>query len=76
MRVMYDSDHDILNIEFLEDETIDDTIECEEGILIDYSKEKKIVSLEILDASKRISHNPMEPLSFVVLDKSKKETLV
>lgn len=76
MRVMYDPDHDILNIEFLEDEPIDDTIEYEEGILIDYSKEKKIVSLEILDASKRISHNPTDLLSFVVLNKSKREALV
>ncbi len=76
MRVMYDPDHDILNIEFLEDEAIDDTIEYEEGILIDYSKEKKIVSLEILDASKRISHNPTDLLNFVVLNKSKKEALV
>ena len=73
---MYDPDHDILNIEFLEDEVIDDTIEYEEGILIDYSKEKKIVSIEILDASKRISHNPTDLLNFVVLDKSKKEVLV
>ncbi len=76
MKVMYDPDHDILNIEFLEDEVIDDTIEYEEGILIDYSKEKKIVSIEILDASKRISHNPTDLLNFVVLDKSKKEVLV
>ena len=76
MKVMYDPDHDILNIEFLEDETIDDTIEYDEGILIDYSKERKIVSLEILDASERISHSPTDLLNFVVLDKSKKQALV
>ena len=76
MKVIYDPDHDILNIEFLEDEKIDDTIEYDEGILIDYTKEKKIVSLEILEASKKISHNPTDLLNFVVLDKSKKEALV
>jgi len=76
MKVVYDPDHDILNIEFLEDETIDDTIEYDEGILIDYSKERKIVSLEILDASERISHSPTDLLNFVVLDKSKKQALV
>lgn len=76
MKVMYDPDHDILNIEFLEDEVIDDTIEYDEGILIDYSKERKIVSLEILDASKKISHSPTDLLNFVVLDKSKKHALV
>lgn len=76
MKVMYDPDHDILNIEFLEDEVIDDTKEYDEGILIDYSKEKKIVSLEILDASKKISHSPTDLLNFIVLDKSKKQALV
>ncbi|MFO7792469.1 MAG: DUF2283 domain-containing protein [Candidatus Saliniplasma sp.] len=76
MKVMYDPDHDILNIEFLEDETIDDTIEYDEVILIDYSKERKIVSLEILDASEKISHSPTDLLNFVVLDKSKKQALV
>ncbi|MFW6041348.1 MAG: DUF2283 domain-containing protein [Thermoplasmatota archaeon] len=36
MKVMYDPEYDILNIEFLEDMVIDDTIEYDEGILIDY----------------------------------------
>lgn len=76
MKVMYDPEYDILNIEFLEDMVIDDTIEYDEGILIDYSKEKKIVSLEILDASKKISYSPTDLLNFVVLDKSKKQALV
>ncbi len=76
MKVMYDPDHDILNIEFLEDEDIEDTIESEEGILIDYNKDRSIVSIEILDASKKTSHNPLDLVNVVVYDKSEGEALV
>ncbi len=75
MKVMYDPEHDVLNIEFLEKETIMDTIEYEEGILIDYSKDRKIVSIEILDASTRISHKPLDLVNLVILDGSKKEMI-
>ena len=54
MKVIYDSDTDTLSIIFREDK-ISESDEVREGIIIDYSKEGKIVSMEIMDASEQIS---------------------
>ena len=54
MKVIYDSDTDTLSIIFREDK-ISESDEVREGIIIDYSKEGKIVSMEIMDASDQIS---------------------
>ena len=66
MKIEYDPKHDIMNIEFISDEPIIDSIEME-GIIIDYTKDKKIVSIEILDAGKRISKNPFDLLDIKIL---------
>jgi len=55
-----------VNIEFLEDVEIDDGIEID-GIIFDYSKDKKLVSLEILDAKKRVGKNPLDKVDFSVM---------
>ncbi|MEW6026532.1 MAG: DUF2283 domain-containing protein [Planctomycetota bacterium] len=65
MKVTYEPKHDILNIEFLEGTKISDSVETE-GIIFDYTTDKKIVSIEILDASKRISKKPFEKIDFAV----------
>jgi len=66
MRIEYDPKHDIMNIEFLVDEEVADSVESE-GIIFDYSKDRKIVSLEILDVGKRISKKPLEMVDFAVV---------
>jgi uncharacterized protein YuzE len=58
MKIEYDAFHDLLNIEFLPDVPIDESQEVE-GIVIDFAKDKRIVAIEVLDASKRTTHDPM-----------------
>ncbi|MCD6093694.1 MAG: DUF2283 domain-containing protein [Candidatus Omnitrophica bacterium] len=72
MRIEYDPKHDIMNIEFLVDEEIADSVE-NEGIIFDYSKDRKIVSLEILDVGKRISRKPLEMVDFAVVQSKEEE---
>lgn len=66
MKIEYDPKHNILNIEFLQNVNIEDTDE-QEGIIFDYSEDGKIVAIEILDASTRITKSPLETIDFVVL---------
>ena len=54
MRVIFDPETDTLSLIFRDDK-IAESDEVKEGIIIDYSKEGKIVSMEILDASEQIS---------------------
>jgi len=65
MKVLYDPKHDILNIEFLEGVAIADSVETD-GVIFDYAQDKRIVSLEILDASERISKKPFEKIDFAI----------
>jgi len=65
MRVEYDPKHDLMNIEFLADVEVVDTVELD-GIVFDYDQNRRIVSLEILDVSKRITHSPLEKVDFAV----------
>lgn len=58
MKIEYDPAHDIMNIEFLAEEKITDSVELD-GVIIDYSEDGKIVAIEILDASKRTTKNPL-----------------
>ncbi|WP_456327077.1 DUF2283 domain-containing protein [Archaeoglobus sp.] len=53
MKVYYDPKHDVMYIEFSNKNAVD-TIEVEEGILIDYGENKEIVGIEIIDASRRL----------------------
>ena len=54
MKVIYDPETDILDLIF-RDKPVAESDEIREGIIIDYSKDGKIVSLEILDASEHIT---------------------
>jgi hypothetical protein len=45
---------------------IDESIE-EDGIIFDYSKDKRLVSVEILDVKKRIGKSPLEKINFSVM---------
>lgn len=53
MKVKYDPEVDVVKIEF-SDLTIKESDEDKPGIILDYDKNGNIVSMEILDASKRM----------------------
>ncbi|HVO68264.1 MAG TPA: DUF2283 domain-containing protein [Syntrophales bacterium] len=66
MKIEYDPAHDLLNIEFLSSEPIAESVELD-GIIIDYSEDKRIVSIEILDAGKRTTKNPLDLLDLSIV---------
>jgi uncharacterized protein YuzE len=66
MRIEYDTAHDLLNIEFLPNVPIDDSIEMD-GVVIDYAKDKRIVAIEVLDASKRTTRKPLDLMNLAVV---------
>lgn len=66
MKIEYDPGHDLLNIEFIADETIADSVELD-GVIIDYSKDGRIVAIEILDAGKRTTKNPLDLIDLSIV---------
>ena len=66
MKIEYAPEHDVVSIEFLEGAEIDDSVEVD-GIVFDYTKDKKLASLEILDAKKRVGKNPLDKVDFSVM---------
>ena len=66
MKIEYDPKNDLLNIEFLPEKEIKESVELD-GLVIDYSGDGKIVAIEILDAAKRISKDPLEKIDFSIL---------
>ena len=66
MKIEYDPAHDLLNIEFLSDENITESVELD-GIIIDYSQDRRIVSIEILDAGKRTTKNPLDLIDLSIV---------
>lgn len=66
MRIEYDPAHDLLNIEFSSDVEIEESVEFD-GVIIDYAKDRRIVAIEILDASKRTSKEPFELIDLAII---------
>lgn len=66
MKIEYDPAHDLLNIEFIVDEAITDSVELD-GVIIDYSKDRRIVAIEILDAGKRTTKNPLDLIDLSIV---------
>jgi len=66
MRIEYDPKHDLLNIEFITVESIAESVEFN-GVIIDYSKDGRIVSIEILDAGKRTTKGPLDLLDLTIV---------
>lgn len=54
MKVIFDPETDTISIIF-RDEKVSESDEVRDGIIIDYSKDGKIVSIEIMDASEQVS---------------------
>jgi uncharacterized protein YuzE len=57
MKVTYDPEVDVLSI-LLSDAPVEESDEDKPGLILDYDRHGNVVSLEILDASKRMG-NPM-----------------
>lgn len=62
MQIRYVKDIDVLNIELGEGK-FNYSEELAEGIVIDISREGEILSIEVLDASKRLRKEIMEKLA-------------
>ena len=65
MKIEYDPRHDLLNIEFLADVHIQESVELD-GVIIDYSSDGRIVSIEILDAGKRTTKDPLSSIDLSI----------
>ena len=69
MKIEYDTAHDLLNIEFLANVPIDDSMELD-GVVIDYAKDKRIIAIEVLDASKRTTRKPLDLIDLAIVKSS------
>ncbi len=54
MKVIYDRETDILTV-ILTETTVAESDEDKPGVILDYDENENLVSLEILDASKRVN---------------------
>lgn len=64
MKITYDPNADAMNIRFQKGK-YHISREITEGIIVDYTKSGKIISIEILDASKRM---PIKSIRNVIVD--------
>ena len=55
MKAIYDPKTDTLSLIFKENITVSESDEDKPGVILDYDEEGNLVSLEILDASKRVT---------------------
>ena len=55
MKVSYDPTTDILSIVLRDDRAVAESDEDKPGVILDYDNEGNLVSLEVLDASTRVS---------------------
>ena len=69
MKIDYDLAHDFLNIEFLANVFIGDSVELD-GIVIDYAKDRRVVAIEVLDASKRTTRQPLDLANLAIVKSS------
>lgn len=55
MKVLYDPKTDTLSMIFKDNTAVAESDEDKPGIILDYDREGNLISLEILDASKRVT---------------------
>ena len=70
MKITYDPDCDAMNIVFQEGK-YEISKEISEGMIIDYTDDGKVISIEILDASKRMPIEEIESINFNILLKAR-----
>jgi len=63
MEITYDKKADAANIVFQKKGKYDVSKEIGEGVIVDYTKNGRIISIEILDVSKRIPKGSFEKIS-------------
>ena len=66
MKIEHDSGHDLLNLAFLADVSIHNSLQVD-GVIIDYSKDKRIVAIEVLDTSKRTTGEPLDLIDLAIV---------
>ncbi len=66
MKIEYDPTHDLLNLEFLPEVPIAESVETD-GVVFDYAADRRIVAIEILDASKRTTSDAVNVIDFSVV---------
>lgn len=55
MKITYDPDTDTLQVTFRPDGAVAESDESRPGVILDYGDDGSLVSLEILDASQRVT---------------------
>lgn len=58
MKIIYDSDKDILQISFRQT-IVEETTQIATGLVLDYDEDGKVIGLELRNASKKVD-NPYE----------------
>jgi uncharacterized protein YuzE len=71
MKIEYDPVHDLLNLEFLPGVEIEESVEID-GIILDYAKDRRVVAIEILDASTRTTQDPLNHIDVSVVREATK----
>lgn len=66
MKIEYDPTHDLLNIEFVSGVAIEESVELD-GVIIDYAQDRRIVAIEVLDASKRTTADPLHLIDVAII---------
>lgn len=66
MKIEYDPVHDLLNMEFLPEVAIVESVEFD-GIIIGYAEDRRIVAIEMLDASKRTTQDPLHLVDVAIM---------
>jgi len=66
MKAIYDSRTDVLSIILRADAAVVESDEDRPGVILDYDEDRNLVSLEILDASKRVTE--VHRIEFGIVD--------
>jgi uncharacterized protein YuzE len=66
MKIEYDPVHHLLNLEFLAGLEIEESVDTD-CIILDYAKDRRIVAIEILDACKRTTQDPLHRLDVSII---------
>ncbi len=67
MKIIYDKDSDTLTIIFRE-AIVEESDEEKQGIILDYDEDGNVVSLEVLDASRRVKDPSSVTLEVLAAD--------